>query len=398
MTAGFTDDGLARLDQAMIAEVDSGAVPGIALLLRRGGQTHVGTFGALAVGGNPIQRDSIFRIASISKPMTAATALILAEDGRIDLDARVDGWLPELAHRQVLRDPAGPLDDTVPAERAITARDLLTFTAGYGCLMVAPDSTPIQRALTPLGQGGPPSPTRLPPVEEWIETLGGLPLLHQPGAEWMYNTASDILGVLIQRAAGQPLADVMRARLFDPLGMVDTGFSVPLLDIDRLATQYVADDETGPLDVYDDAIGGMWSSEPPFPAGSGGLVSTVDDVAAFATMLHHGGRGPSGPLLSAAAVAAMTTNQLSTAQRDATTWPGDYFATHGWGMGVSVALADHPGEPAGAYGWDGGFGTSWRNDPANDLVAVLLTQRMFTSPVPPTVVQNFWDGAYAALA
>src|SRR5207245_542654 len=176
---------------------------------------------------------------------------ILVEECKLRLDEPVDRLLPELADRTVLRRPDGPLDDTVPAIRPISVRDLLTFRMGFGLMMAPPDAYPILQAASELQIGmGPPSPSSMPPPEEWIRRLGTLPLMHQPGEQWMYNTGSDVLGVLIARASGQPLETFLRERLFEPLGMKDAGFSVPAARLDRLATSYQVDPKTRALELY----------------------------------------------------------------------------------------------------------------------------------------------------
>ena len=237
----------------------------------------------MALGGNdPMRRDTIFRISSMTKPVTAVATMILVEECKLRLDEPVDRLLPELADRRVLRAVDGPLDDTVPANRPITVRDLLTFRMGFGMVMAMPGTSPIQDAPheVMLGQG-PPHPSKTPAPDEWIRRLGTLPLMHQPGERWMYNTGSDVLGVLIARASGQPFETFLRERIFEPLGMKDTGFSVPAAELDRLATSYWTDPETGALELHDEPDG-QWSRPPAFPSGAGGLVSTVDDYLAFA--------------------------------------------------------------------------------------------------------------------
>ncbi len=253
-----------------------------------------------------------------------------------------------------------------------------------------------------LGQG-PPSPATPPPPDEWMRRLGTLPLMHQPGEVWMYNTGSDVLGVLIARAAGQPFETFLRERIFDPLGMTDTGFSVPPSSIDRLVTGYGADFATGSVVVYDQAAGGQWSLPPAFPGGAAGLVSTIDDYHAFGRMLLDGGSFGSGSvgagrIVSRSSVEAMTTDQLTAAQKATAAFVPGFFDGAGWGFGVAVTTRrDGPASVPGQFGWDGGLGTSWRTDPAEQLVGVLLTQQAFASPLPPPIHRDFWTTAYAAL-
>ena len=405
MTAGTGGPGLsrarlARLRDVLAGHVERGDVPGLVALVGRRGETHVDAIGALAAGGGrgPVARDTIFRIASMTKPVVAVAALILVEEGRLRLDEPVDRLLPELAGRRVLRRIDAPLDDTVPAHRPITLRDLLTFRLGFGIVFAPPDTHPVQRALGELGLGdGPPAPATPPAPDEWIRRFGTLPLLHQPGERWMYNTGSNVLGVLIARAAGQPLEAFLRERVFEPLGMRDTGFSVPAADLDRLATSYLVGPGGGTLQLHDEARGGQWSRPPAFPSGAGGLVSTADDFLAFARMLLDGGRMGSRRLLSRPSVETMTTDQLTPAQKAATEWLPGYFEGHGWGFGVAVVTRREDFLSVGAYGWDGGLGTVWRSDPREEMVAILMTQRAFTSAVPPDVCQDFLTLACAAI-
>ena len=380
--------------------------PGWSRLVSRRGETHVEAIGLKAAGGpgaagsGPVRRDTIFRIASMSKPITAAAAMILVEECRLRLDDPVDRLLPELADRKVLKRLDGPLEDTVPAQRPITVRDLLTFRLGFGMVMAPPDSTPILKALSErdLAQG-PPSPGATPPPDEWIRRLGSLPLMHQPGERWMYHTGSEVLGVLIARAAGQPFDAFLRERLFEPLGMKDTAFSVPAAKLDRFATSYWSDPGTGAVVVYDAAEGGQWSRPPAFPSGGGGLVSTVDDFLAFAQMLLDGGKHGHERILSRLSVEAMTTDQLTPAQKAASDdLASGFFESHGWGFGMAVATRRVDGATVpGQYGWDGGLGTSWRSDPKEEMVGILMTQRAWESPTPPPVTVDFWTSAYQAI-
>jgi CubicO group peptidase (beta-lactamase class C family) len=361
---GFSDDALARVDQVVNAAVAQGQVPGVVAAVARGDQLHVATAGLMAVGGASMRRDTLFRITSMTKPMTAVAVLSLVDAGLLALDDPVDALLPELADRQVLRSPDAPLDQTVPAQRPITVRDLLTFTWGFGmqgAMFMAAEPWPIFTATVErqLSTFGPPAPSVTPDPDTWMARLGELPLLAQPGERWLYQSGAQVLGVLASRAAGAPFDTVLRDRVFDPLGMGDTAFHAA--DTTRLATAYEKRD--GQLEVSD-APDGQWSRPPAFPDGGGGLVSTATDVVAFGRMLSRGG----SPVLQPATVAEMTRDQLTAEQR-ANVWPGfSFLDDRGWGYGVSV-LAD------GRYTWEGGFGTAWSNLPSQDLTVVVLTQR-----------------------
>src|SRR3989440_8602523 len=231
--------------------------------------------------------------------------------------------------------------------------------------------------MSELGlEQGPPAPSTAPPPDEWMRRLGTLPLLHQPGEKWMYNTGSDVLGVLIARASGQPLETFLRERVFQPLGMRDTGFSVPDAALDRLATSYVVDPRTGALGLYDEAAGGQWSRPPAFPSAAGGLVSTVDDYLTFGRMMLSNGRHGNERVLSRPSVETMTTDQLTPEQKAVSGLVPGYFDSHGWGFGLAIVTRrDDVAASVGKYGWDGGLGTSWYSDPREDMATILMTQR-----------------------
>ncbi|MGC0315081.1 serine hydrolase domain-containing protein [Kitasatospora acidiphila] len=401
---GFDKERLTGLHDTLAGHVERGGVPGLVALVAHGDQVHVEALGKRSLRGGPVGRDTIFRVASMTKPITAAATLILLEECRLRLDDPVDELLPELAHRRVLRRPDGPLDDTVPAERPITVRDLLTFRMGIGILPAPPDSSPIQQAMEVLELGqGVPRPASFPEPDDWLARLGTLPLIHQPGERWLYNTGSDVLGVLIARASGQPFERFLQERLFDPLGMTDTGFAVPADQLDRFTTAYWQDPENGSgLSVFDEADGGEWSTPPKFQSGAAGLVSTADDFLAFSRMLLAGGRYGGRRILSTTAVELMmsdqTSSDLMSRQTDGPELIPGFFATHGWVLGGAVVTrATELGRPVGQFGWDGGLGTSWAVDPVRGVAGVLLTQRLWTSPVAPPVCRDFWVSAYQAL-
>ena len=398
---GLSAERLRRLHDVMTGYVERGEVPGLVTLVARRGEGHVDAIGAMAAGSEePMRRDTIFRISSMTKPITAAAAMILIEECALRLDEPVNRLLPELANRQVLKRPDADLDDTVPAHRPITVRDLLTFTMGLGIVAAAPGTVPIADALAELELGqGMPSPQTPPAPDEWIRRLGTLPLMYQPGERWMYNTGSDVLGVLIERASGQPFEMFMKERIFDPLGMNDTGFDVIWDRIGRLATSYVIDPDRGAAAIYDEPAGGQWSRLPSFPSGGGGLVSTVDDFLAFADMLRGKGVSRGERILSRPSVEFMTSDQLTPEQKAASGLVPGFFRVHGWGFGVAVVTErTEVAKSVGTYGWDGGMGTSWYNDPAEDLTMILMTQQAWTSPIPPRLFQDFWTATYQAIA
>lgn len=398
--SGLSKARLSRMHDILAGYIDRGQIPGLVALVSRRGEAHVDTLGTLTAGGkSPVQRDTIFRIASMTKPITAVAAMTLVEECKLRLDEPVDRLLPELANRKVLKRLDGPLDDTVPAKRPISVRDLLTFRMGFGQMPAPPDAYPILKAANDLQIGmGPPAPATTPAPDEWIHRLGTLPLMHQPGKKWMYNTGSDVLAVLIARASGQPFESFLRERIFDPLGMKDTAFSVPTEKISRLATSYWTNFQTGAFEVYDPVENGQWSRPPAFPSGAGGLVSTADDYLAFSQMMLNKGKVGSVRILSRPSVELMTTNQLTPEQKATSGLTEGSFESHGWGFGVSIVTRrTELAGSVGMYGWDGGLGTSWRADPAENLTGILLTQRMWTSPSGPDVYLDFWASLYQSI-
>jgi CubicO group peptidase (beta-lactamase class C family) len=393
MTASnLSKAGLDRLHDVLAHHVEQGAAPGLVSVVARKGDVHIDLIGTTAVDGNePVREDTIFRISSMSKPVTAVATLLLLEECVLRLDDPVDELLPELAHRRVLTRIDAPVDDTVPANRPITVRDLLTFRMGFGGYF---GPAPVNEVAASLELGvGPPQPALPPPPDEWMRRFSTLPLMCQPGERWLYHTGADVLGVLVARASGKPFDEFLRERIFEPLGMMDTGFHVDAAHIERFATSYSTDPETGALAVFDEPTG-QWSTPPAFPSGGAGLVSTAPDYLAFAQMLLRGG----APLLSRPSVETMITDQLTDAQKAVSGFfPGDFDA-RGWGFCVGIATRrEHPAAPVGQYGWDGGLGTIWRNDPSEEMATILLTNAAWSSPKPPMIAQDFLTGAYAAI-
>lgn len=393
MAAGLTSDGVEALHGVLAGHVERQQMPGLVALVAAGDDVHVEVIGHKAFGDTePIGRDAIFRIASITKPIVGVAAMSLVEDGSMALDDPVARWLPELAEPRVLRSLGSELDDTVPAERPITVEHVLSFRLGWGSVMTPPDTYPIQRVERELGLRtfGPPWPPSGLTYDEWLANLARVPLLDQPGARWRYAGGAQVAGILLERVAGAPLGDVLRTRVFAPLGMVDTDFYVPEEKRHRFATQYTPDAETGDLRVLD-GPDGWWSAPPTLPDANGWLVSTVDDLWAFASMLAADGDG----LLAPESVQRMTIDRMSAEDRaENRLFVGDHS---GWGLMMAVPAGDGSTGVPGGFGWEGGTGTSWRTDPAVGLTGILLTQRELTSPEPPEVVNDFWTGAYAAL-
>jgi CubicO group peptidase (beta-lactamase class C family) len=386
----------------MSGHVERGGVPGLVMLVSRNGETHVEAMGGRASKQDDpaglIRRDTIFRIASLTKLVTAVAAMILVEDCEIRLDDSIEPWLPELAGRRVLRSIASPLDDTEPARRAITVRDLLTYRMGFGSVMAMPDTYPIQKRIREdqIGGDGPPLPAQFPGTEEWLRRLGSLPLMAQPGERWLYHVSGDVLGVLVARVSGQSFGEFLRRRIFDPLGMKDTAFHVPPEKIARFPACYFLSRQTNALDVFDGAVNSAWGTEPPFESGGGGLVSTIDDYFAFSEMMLNKGRYGRERILSRAAVELMTSDRLTPEQRAGSEI---FFGAHAsWGLGMAVDIGrTEIYHTPGRFGWTGGLGTTAYIDPARGLIGILFTQRMMDSPDPPKVFTDFWTLAYHAI-
>ena len=393
LRSGFSKTRVARMRNALRRHVDSGHTPGLVALLHQRGREYVEAIGTTALAGDvPMQRDTIFRLASTTKPITAAAAMVLVEECRIRLDDPVDVWLPELSNRRVLRTIESELDDTVPANRSITLRDLLTFRSGYGEVAFLSPACPLQRALAaarlPLSQ----FPFRGTP-DEFMKRLGSLPLACQPGERWLYHMGSEILGVLIARVSGMPLSAFLRERIFEPLGMTDTGFHVPEAKRERLPICYGTDLVSGELVVVAEAGGGYAVQPDVFESGAGGLVSTVDDLLAFGRMMLLNGGGER--VLSRPSIELMTMDHLTAEQKTVSPFFANYWDTRGWGLGMGIVtarsdIADGPGR----FGWDGADGTSWYVDPGEELIGILMTQRTPERLALSPLNLDFWTSAY----
>ena len=349
---------MTTLQDILDEQYAAGRVPGAVALVTRGGETELARVGERSIGGPPMTSDSLFRIASITKPIVAAATMVLVERDVLGLDDAVDELLPELAEPMVLRDAGGSLDDVVPADRAITVRDLLTLRGGHG--FTADVQTPLARALQERLHQGAPRPRLLPAPDEWMARLGELPLVHQPGEGWTYNVGSDILGVLLARASKASLGELLKEAIFEPLGMGATGFWTD--EVERL-TSYYERGQNG-FELVDPPDG-QWSSPPPFESGAGGLVSTAGDWGTFARMLLDGG----GRVLSPESVRLMMTNHVEDEPDN------PFLAGQGWGFGggVDVRPTD-PWNVPGRYGWVGGTGTAGYVIPSSGTAVVWMSQ------------------------
>jgi CubicO group peptidase (beta-lactamase class C family) len=391
LPARSAEDLMADLQALLRGSVEKGDPPGLVALVARGEDVQIEVAGVRDLASRaPMERDTLFAVASIGKPITAASALMLVEDGVLGLDDPVDQWLPELADRRVIRSLDAELDDTVPAARPISLRDLLTMRMGLGAIFADPAGSPLLARMAELELAPGPKLFGHGP-DEYMARLGELPLVHHPGERWLYHTGLDVAGVLVARASGTSLGAFQRERIFEPLGMTDTGFRGPA---ERLATGYWRNPDTGALEVWNPSAGASFAETPPFEAGGGGHVSTVDDFLAFGRMLLGGGVYRGRRLLSEASVAEMLTDQITPAQKAASPWfPPDFWETHGWGLGVAVRTA--PAEAAGRFGWWGGFGTAFWCDPATDTVALLFTQRMMGAADDVALAEAVMEAAWA---
>ena len=377
------------LRETLQRHVDAGALPGAVAVVDRAGDREVVAVGSADVDGSrPMTADSLFRIASITKPITAAAVLTLVDDGTLAFADPIARWLPELADPKVVRTPSSPVDDVVPARRPITVFDVLTGQAGWG--FASDFMLPAVQALFPV-QGDGREVQSFPAPDVWLARLAEVPLAFQPGEAWLYDTCSTIQGVLAARASGRSLPELLEERIFGPLGMADTGFVVGPDRRDRFTAFYK---NTADGLVLADPPDGQWSTMPALPLGSGGLAGTAGDWVAFGRMLLAVGAAPDGRrVLSPESVRAMTTDHTTVAQREI----GALFLEgQGWGMGGAVDVAAvEPWTVPGRYGWVGGTGTTAHVVPLTDTVAVLLTQVGADSPVPPEWMRDFWREAAA---
>lgn len=383
---------LGRVHDVMSGHIEVGTTPGAVVAVVRGDDLAVEALGAVAPSGAPMQRDTILRISSLTKPVTAVATMMLVEQGVLGLDDAISTWLPELGSPCVLRRPNGPIDDTLPVERPITTRDLLSFRLGFGFDPTMPSDAPILEAerASAINAIGPPQPALLPDPDTWMQRFAMLPLMHQPGTRWLYGPSAHLLGILVGRASGLGLERFLRSRIFEPLAMVDTSFSVPAASLPRFTPQ-LAGDPDGGLAVWD-APDGQWSTPPVFADGAAGLVSTIDDYLAFGRAMLRRGAG----LIEPATFDALVTDQLTADKRAAGAPILD--DGRGWGLGFSIVIGGgSPADVPGRFGWDGGLGSTWYADPTNDITAVMLMPRMLDAPEAWGVLADFWNAVYASL-
>ncbi|MEH3102247.1 serine hydrolase domain-containing protein [Sphingomonas adhaesiva] len=394
---GLSPTRLGRLTRAMRGYVDRGETPGlVTLVLRNGVEAHCDVLGTLGdEAATPLPRDALWRLGSMTKVVTSVAALILLEEGALRLDDRVAQWLPELAGARVLTAPGAELDSVRAPSRAITVRDLLTHRAGFASY--AMPQGPIGRAAMALMAGTSMRPDLAPDV--WLARLAELPLIHDPGERMVMGFSSDVLAILIARAAGTTFPDFLRERILAPLGMDDTMFWAGDDAIARLGPALTVGWLNNKRTVHDPAAGGYFSRPPAHPSGGGGLLSTADDFARFGAMLLNGGRLGDERILSRKTVELMTTDFLTPEQRAIPYFATPYWRDRGFGLGVfvtdDVAARGAP-VSVGQYGWRGAFGTYWFNDPRERLVAVLMLPVSWPAVIPP-ILGDFETLVYQAI-
>lgn len=391
--SGLSLKRLERVTAVLDDYIAAGEIAGaVSLIYRHGEVVHVSARGVQDLDTRaPMVRDTIFGLASMTKPVTAVAVMMLVEAGAIGLDEPVDRWLPELASPKVLDDPHGPLDEVHDAPRAITVRDLLRYTMGTGSMGYAgiSDEAPIAQAHAQLRSRR----DELTP-DQYLERLGAVPLVYAPGERFMYNTPSTVAGVLIPRVSGMGLDQFMETKIFDPLGMRDTGFVVPADKRARLASYYRAGEQPGTLVKVEDNET-RYREPPVFPSASGGLVSTVDDYLRFARMLLQKGEVDGVRLLSRESVELMTTDQMPKEPHRRFFISDGFWRGAGFGLGLQVTTEWlDPGPSAGSFWWHGATGVQWTADPHEDLIFLRFIQRRGG---PRGLGADYMEALYAAI-
>nr|WP_170306186.1 serine hydrolase domain-containing protein [Mycolicibacter kumamotonensis] len=339
----------------------------VTVVWQRGKILQVNEIGYRDVGaGLPMTRDTVFRIASMTKPITVAAAMALVDEGRLALSDPIARWLPEFAAPSVLVDPAGPLDRTTAARRALTIEDLMTHRCGIGYGFSVPGPIAREYQRLPFGRG----------PDAWLEALAALPLVDQPGERVTYGHGIDVLGVVLSRIEGKPLPQVLDERILGPLGMTDTGFFIFPELRGRSATMYRLDGN----ELRDDAMGPMPITMPAFPNAGGGLMSTADDYLAFARMLLADGEFDGTRVISPESVRAMRDDRLTEPQKRHRFLGAPFWVGRGFGLNLSVVTDPAKSQPlfgpggTGTFSWPGAYGTWWQADPAADLILLYLIQ------------------------
>lgn len=390
-----------RIREALSRYVESGTGPGAVAVVAHRGDVHVEAVGHLASNGAkstlPMSEDTVFRVASWTKNVVAAATMSLVEDGVFRLADPIDDWVPELADMDVLLHPTGPLRATRRARRPITIEDLLTCRIGTGTMPVEPGIAPVADALTAL-ENEPGRSGHGLDASEYLARLGQIPLVREPGEVWMYYVPAIVLGMLVERAAGNPLETVLQERIFRPLGMPDTTLRPDERLIARAAEAYRLDSRTGQPVVDSPRAGGPVHGAP-FKEASSALVTTPQDFLAFTTALMPDPYQKRASVLSPRSIALMTADHLTSAQRSSSTfvWPPGFYGSIGWGYSLGIVTSGRYLAPStGSYGWYGKFGTVWFDDPSHQLTTMLFCQTD-TGWKPIPVYREFWASVYAEL-
>ena len=381
---GLSGKWLARISATAQQFIDDGQLAGaVTVVARRGKVAHFEAYGMMDIAANkPTQKDTIFRIYSMTKPIAAAAVMMLCEEGKLQLDAPASMYLPELRNLKVAADADAETLSLVKADGDMTVRDLMRHTSGlpgaarYMAGQTAVDKRYREEGLHLLHECN---------LQEMVERLGRIPLLYQPGTKWHYSIAADVLGRLIEVISGQPFDVFLAEQIFQPLGMVDTGFYVPPEKVDRFARMYGPKPEGG-LQVIDAPEGGTgkisetsFIEKPKFLSAGGGLVSTATDFARFCLMLSSGGTLAGKRLMKTESVESMTRNHLPAHLIPLDKKPEARYAGLGFGLGVSVRVqrADWvPASQVGEYGWIGGASTEFWIAPRDELISITLAQHI----------------------
>jgi CubicO group peptidase (beta-lactamase class C family) len=386
---GVDQAALAQIAPALQGVIDAGDLSGfVTLIWRRGEELQFNALGHRNIEtGAPMTRDTLFRIASMTKPVTSVAAMMLMEEGKLRLDDPISKWMPEFADMKVLKDPTGPVEDTYASPRQITVEDLMTHRSGlaYAFTSIGPIAHAYQRALGDVL-------TNEMSTDAWLAALAKLPLSYPPGDRFHYSHATDVLGFLVGRIAGMSFRDFLFKRIFEPLGMVDTDFWIPPAKRSRMATMYRLKDDLSGLEV---APFPLVDAPPAFCGGGGGLISTLDDYLKFARMLLGNGEVDGVRLVKPESVTLMRTNRLTDAQREIPFMGIPFWGGQGFGLGLSVIddvekQAWMGAGSKGAFGWPGAFGTWWRGDPQEDMILIYLIQN--SMPLGPEAAAQLATG------
>ncbi|NQU25365.1 MAG: beta-lactamase family protein [Candidatus Nealsonbacteria bacterium] len=391
---GLSAEGLERVGPVVQKFIDDEQVAGaVTIVARRGKVAQFEAYGMMDIDTKkPMQKDTIFRIYSMSKPITSVAVMMLYEEGKLKLDDPASKFLPELKGLKVAEDPGADEITKVAPKREMTVRDLLRHTSGltYGLFgNTAVDKLYRQAGVAGRGDGN---------LQEFVEKLGKIPLVYQPGAKWNYSVSTDVLGRLVEVVSGRPFDKFLAERIFRPLGMEDTGFYVPADKLDRFATNY-GPKLTGGLTVRDAPATSRFAKAPKFFSGGGGLVSTAADYMRFCLMLSGKGQFAGKRLLKTETVELMTRNHLPKEVMPIAFGPAKRLGV-GFGLGFSVRVRQTVWESAsrvGEYGWGGAASTHFWISPRDELVVVALTQYMPFSDrveraVKPVVYEAIVEG------